>query len=660
MKRVNKEIFLTNTVILVLVSTIFSSLLIRKFLHSGNSSIEKAKELGIVSLTVLSGYSKSAETSFYMLAIFFLILFSVTAGIISRKNIQFGDCANFELFNYAKVKPSEIFLFITSAVFLTYYSNFFYANWLDHYVFYSEEGQHLSYISNLFYGKELFKETYVIYGPLMEYPIYWFMSILGKNIVVFRLFTYILNLSAYTIIYILLRKTCRYFITAVTGILLLISLYFPVFPAPNGSHLRTACGFIPIIFIISENKKTEMRRIFFSGIAAACALFFSPEIGISSLIAVSSVLIIGGIIKKGTPAKKTVKSFFCFFAGFFLVISLMFLYLFSRGSLGSYISGTISYSYYVTLGFGNIPFPGIIQSIISLTDNLSRESLRDFFTVFCFYWPIAVYFFSLSIIILKLFLSKEERNLSLIFGITVYGIILFRGALSRSGIDRNYLLIQPALILSIYMIEKYITIFFDKKERVKEKIFVYSWIMLFLISGIMLYCAIPGKLAVKTSLKSMYSKVFNVTLSIESPLMIKIQTKNSGHVSIPPEEAKRIMSIKNFLSPFIDNGERFFVFPNDAIFYFLFDIPMPARFGVIHDAATKELKIGIIESLKSEKPRFIISTEKIYQVDLIPEDMEFPEIIKYIEDNYYIIKEIEGVKILEDRRILNDSYIFNK
>ena len=88
MKRVKRDIFQSCTALLVLAITIISSFLISNLIPSGNSSIEKARELGIVSLTVLSGYSKSAEVYLYMSNIFFLVIFSIMAGIISRKKIE--------------------------------------------------------------------------------------------------------------------------------------------------------------------------------------------------------------------------------------------------------------------------------------------------------------------------------------------------------------------------------------------------------------------------------------------------------------------------------------------------------------------------------------------------------------------------------------------
>ncbi len=657
MEQSRDKTYLLEKAFLFSLITALCAILVQRFFPAGtDGNLEKARELGIVSITVLTGYSKSGETFTYLFSLIFIFALSLIGGIIAGKRKETSKCE----ISFCEIKnlPNtfEIFLFISAALIFTYYSNFFFSNWLDHYVFYSEEGQHLSYVANLFHGKELYRDTYAIYGPLMEYPIYWLMRLLGKNVVVFRLFTYLLNLCAYTVVYILLRQICRRALTAICGIFTFVVIYFPVFSAPNGSHMRTACGLIPLIFLSSYLKNGQKRAIFLAGISSAGAFFFSPEVGVASSLAALFVILAGDFTKGAFSFGNAGKSFSAFAGGFLLVLCAVFGFLLSKGALSHYLNETFSYPYYVTLGFGNLPFPGITKSVFNILADLSKDSLARFLTIFCFYWPIVLYFILLCFFILNFFISKEKGKIILLAGITIYGMILFRGALSRSGIDRNYLLVQPALILSFYMLEENITKLSKGKTGLRNKA-IYLVFSLFLGAGIFLYGAIPGKLAVKTSLKSVSSKFLKGSLTVSSPPMKRISTKNSGMISIPSEDAERIMAINEFLTPYLNKGEIFYVFPNDAVYYFLFDTPMPVPFGVTHDAATQDLKMSVLKSLKKEKPRFILNTAGLYQVDLIPEEMEFPLIKKYIDQNYYLIKEFGEVKILEAKHFLNDDKI---
>ncbi|MBI5376454.1 MAG: hypothetical protein HZA77_13555 [Candidatus Schekmanbacteria bacterium] len=642
---------LSTCIILFLVSA-FLSVLFIKIIPSTGNDINNAKNIGIISITTLSGYSKSKETSSYIISIFVTLSLSIIASFFLKKKIS--DVNFFNTFEIKRKKLTIVELLIAFLILLstTYYSNFFYSNWFNHYTFFSEEGQHLSYVNNMFHGKNLYSDTYVIYGPLMEYPIYLMMKLFQKDIIVARYYTYFLDLFAFLIIYAFLRRLLNKSMTAIAGTVLFVAFYFPVFPAPNGSIMRVISGLLPILIISLYEEERKKYFVFFSGISAGAAFLFSQEIGLSSSIALMSIIAYIAFVNK-TQIKDFIELTCIFASGIIILCLPFFTLLLYNGSLTDYLVQTVSYPYYVTLGLGNLPSPSFKEAISSFISNSGRNELFNLLTVSSFYWLFIIYLLFLTLIVLNYFTSPKRGGVALGGGTVVYGIIILRGALSRSGIDRNYLLLPPAIIISIYLIEKIFFSFFTENKKRGIAIIEIAFSLL-LIGGIVSYGMIPARWCISTFAKSIYSKVAQGSMTIKSYDMQKLGVNGAQNLSIPEREAKRIKNVINYVKPKLKDGDSIFVFPNDATFYFLLDYPMPARFGVLHDAATASLKRQVLDDLKQSKPRFIINTEKIWQVDRIPEELEFSEIKSYIDLNFNTVFETDGIKVLEQKDNFNE------
>ncbi len=624
------------------------------------SDLEKAKKLGIISLTILAGYPKSQDTLYYIIGFFITLLTSISFWfvwiILSSKNID-GIISNNQKFpvdkkttNYFKnTSATELIIILIVILILTYNNNFFYSNWFNHYTFFSEEGQHLSYANDILHGKQLYKDIYAIYGPLMEYPLAILMKVLGKSILTLRIYTYLLDIIGFLLIYFLSKEIFSRKSTVIISMLIFLSFYTPLFPAPNGSILRVTLALFGIFpFSRYINTKKSMWAVI-SGFVLSLSLFFSHETAICMAISFACMLFASKFISE--PGDRNILEGFYipFLTGFCALAIPMTLFFLYKGTLFYYLKASISYPQYVSLGFGGISFPNFISQIKTLLNNPTLKNVKDTFFVYAVYWPILLYFgISIHISITAIF-KKVTHKKVIILGILVYGITLFKGALARAGIDRNYLLLPPALFLALFYGERILLNISNLiKTKAKEKIGVillYSCFFIFIAQGIISYAIWPAHWCIEYFFISNINKIYNLNYnSINDMVVLKIP--RSGNISLPEGEAEKVKAVVEYVRKHLAFNDYIFVFPNDATYYFLIDRPMPARFGVLHDAATTGLKEEVIKYLEEKKPKFIISNVGEWQVDKISEEIEFPQILKYINNNYHFERDIYGVKIL--------------
>src|SRR3989338_4951314 len=646
------------------VGLLVSSIVIH-YLPSSSSDLEKAKELGIVSLSVLAGYPKSQETIYYIAGFFITLLVSLsiwTAWIVysskkyepvKKENLSPQSPADLNGVNYSsfltKTNLLSFLLVITAIFILTYNKNFFYSNWFNHYTFFSEEGQHLSYANDILHGKKLYKDTYAIYGPLMEYPLALLMKFFTPSILISRIYTYSLDFIAFALIYLLSKEIFLKKSAIIINLLIFLSFYAPVFPAPNGSILRISLALFGVVPLARYIKTKKSFYAGLSGIFLSASLFFSHETAICLAISFFFMLIAAKFIQEHGKARIGTKFFSNFTLGFSIIALPVILFLLYEGTFSYYLEASISYPKYVTLGFGGIPFPNLFIEFKNIIKHFSYNGFKNFLFTYAAYWPIILYLGVTLHIIISIILKNFNYKKLIASGILIYGIILFKGALGRSGIDRNYLLLPPAIILSIFYAEKLlIKIYEVYKNRLRNKlglIALYFTILIFIGEGLLSYAIWPAHWCIEYFFISNINKVYNLNLNAINDMVV-LKIPRSGNIRLPRTQAERIKAVVEYVKSNLTGKDCIFVFPNDATYYFLLDRPMPARFGVLHDAATIGLKEEVVKYLKENTPKFVISNMGEWQVDRIPEEIEFPQILKYINNNYHFEKEIYGVNIL--------------
>ena len=81
-------------------------------------------------------------------------------------------------------------------------------------------------------------------------------------------------------------------------------------------------------------------------------------------------------------------------------------------------------------------------------------------------------------------------------------------------------------------------------------------------------------------------------------------------------------------------GSFVYFFPNEPLYYFLFNRRNPTAFNTSYLAATRKQRLEIIADLEKNMPRFVIYSLATWRIDDIPEEVQEPEVVAYLHEKY--------------------------
>ena len=181
-----------------------------------SGEIKEARDLGIVSLTILKGYASTRDILTYVSVLGFPVFFSIGLWLLWAKRERWGLLAEILPEDNGDWEKKVGWFFIISIVmayflFNAFSLNFFYGPGSNPLVgswpFLGEEGQNLAWVQSIFSGGVYGKDFFSPYGPMLVYPLAWTMKLLGTTVLVERIYSYILNFFSYSIILFFLYRT---------------------------------------------------------------------------------------------------------------------------------------------------------------------------------------------------------------------------------------------------------------------------------------------------------------------------------------------------------------------------------------------------------------------------------------------------------------------
>lgn len=542
-----------------------------------------------------------------------------------------------ELFPVAKEneKNASVLSVVIVTIFYLLFSfniNYFYMPYyidrIGAWPFLGEEGVPLAWVQGILSGEVYGKDFNSPYGPMLIYPLAWAMKLFGTTVVVARSYTYFLNLIAYGIVIFFFYKTLRH--TFVLSSVIYFVAFFPfVQLSPLLSHLRVYLGILPILlaYIYFGNGKRFLLPII--GIVIGQSLLFSHEVGLCSILSIIFFFLFSYFIRY--DLRTILREGVLILAGCIVSVAPMMLYLLFKGGLLPFLTSLYEYPKFISLGYSSLPFPDFEGF---MADPLSVRSLS------C-YLPIFVYAFTAIYSITLISLGSVNRNLLLKMSLLIFGILLFRYALSRSDAGHVLRSLPPAFLLMF--------LFFDGAvggiakhapgyKRMGNLILSASLAIL-----ILLFLKDSG---LKTSFeltRFMPSNINKIWSPDESGL--KIPEIKRGGIFFDDRTASSIIKIRNFLDANTKSGDYVYFFPNEPVYYFLFDRKNPTRYAMSYLAATQEQRKEIVADLEKKKPGYLIYSPNTWRIDDISEAIQVPEVVGYLNERYKTVHDMGDVLI---------------
>jgi hypothetical protein len=128
----------------------------------------------------------------------------------------------------------------------------------------------------------------------------------------------------------------------------------------------------------------------------------------------------------------------------------------------------------------------------------------------------------------------------------------------------------------------------------------------------------------------------------------QVPSVERGGVYYDPETARALVSIRDFLEVHTKPGEYVYFFPNEAAYYFLSNRRNPTRYSFSYSAVTAAQRKELVGDLEKNKPEYVVYSRDTWRVDNIMEDVQVPEVVRYLQDNYRMYQDL-GAVVIEKR-----------
>lgn len=603
--------------------------------------IEEARRLGIISVTTLKGYSKSRDILTYLSVLAFPVLFSIGIWLLwmnkQRRNLL-RNLLSIDEENRATRNNTSIFSLLLISILYFLFSfdiNHFYVPYytdkMGAFMFLTEEGAHLTWAQNILSGMVYGRDFSCLRGPMLVYPLAWAMKLFGETVVVERVYTYVLNLTAYSIFIFFFYKTLRHAFILSSLIYLVVFLPHSHYLPPNYTDLRVASGILPILLVYIYLKSGKFFLLPLIGILVAQSFLFSQEVGLCSLLSLvffffSTCFInrdIKGIIREGMLV----------LAGFTISVAPLLLYMYFEGALADFFVSFYGAPKIISLGFGALPSPSFERFI---GDPFSGSFLL-------YYWPIFIYVITSIYLIPLLFLGILNRKHLLMLSLLVFGIFLFRYAVGRS--DQFHLLHSspPAFLLLFLLFDNAIDGLLHYGTGYRRG----GNLLLLIMLGMSTYLLLTNE-SLHSSFASIKKDIFNLSQKwTVTETGYKIPGLAKGNIFLDRQTASSILKIRKFLETNTRRGDYVYFFPNEAAYYFIFDRSNPTRYAFSYQAATYEQRKEIVEDLEKKRPEYIVYSKNTWRIDGINESLQVPEIVEYLTKKYRPVMDSEDVLIAE-------------
>jgi hypothetical protein len=310
----------------------------------------------------------------------------------------------------------------------------------------------------------------------------------------------------------------------------------------------------------------------------------------------------------------------------------MLIYLSLKGAIIPFLDSIYGYPKLHMLGYASLPFP-------SLRDFIADPLGGHLFA----YWPILFYAFASIYFITRMILGKIDRNDMPKIAVLLFGILLYRVALGRSSQENVYKVFAPVVVLVFLFLDGAVTAVVNRKNYAKAGALVMA--LALVLSTTVLYAnADLLRNTVAFAWQDLVRFKDKFTQADDGEI---IPSLKRGGIHYESSTALSIMNIADFLTSNTKPGDYVYFFPNEPAYYFLFDRKNPTRYVMSYFAITTEQRRELIDDLEEKKPKYVVYSLKTWRPDNIMENVQVPEVVRYIHENYGLHENMGDVIILK-------------
>jgi hypothetical protein len=570
-------------------------------LPSEGADVAAARALGIVSVSILQGHSKSAETLAYFAGVASALGASLALYCAWALRAGRGVGAPLSTSFPTAKRVTALELALVSLVFVAGFARFASAPGasIGTWVVLAEEGEMLAWVDTVLRGGVLSRDVFCLYGPLSIWPVALLFRALGPSLVIWRRWIFTVSAASLVAVYLLLRGLMRsrsgaFAATAVVAFVCTCRL-----PAMSWSLARVGLGLAALACLCRAFGASAPRWLAATGALLGVTLLYSQEVGVTCAVGVATALLL-------RPDR--VRAFGWTTLGGVALLAPFVAYIAARGALGATVDNLFLFPRTRVLGFGGLPFPAL---------QWTAASLRA-------YWAPAVLVTSGFATATKLFSGERSARVATELALLVFGLLLFAAALSRPDDTHLVFALPPALVLLALWLEDACYSLTSRSAPRARRVAAAL--------GLALGAAAlaPWASIVAESAPSLVAG---------SPAGYReLALPRAGGALFPDGFARDLEAIVREIQLRSAPDEPIWIFPNEALLYFLADRPQPTRFPLALFAVTRAQRLELVDELERSRPRWAVVCRYAPVVDEIAYDVALPEVLEYLRSRY----ELEG------------------
>lgn len=606
--------------------------------------LEEARHQGIVSRLILTDYPKSRDLVGFILVVGLPIFGALCCWWPFRSRARRGlAIAIGESIGAGRAALCLIGVFAL-AMLAFWHETLLkvpgYNNYVGAWPLLGEQGATLAWIQAISSGGVFGRDFFALYGPMFVYPLYWWMELTGDfSALTDRHYKLFLNALAFAILALWLIRSLRHKLLAVV-FLAVLWLIYPAVAAlsSNTNILRSVLGIFVIGCVAWHLQNGRRRTLLLAGMVLGQSFLFAQEVAICALLAtIPMFLLCDSIGSSSQPAwRKRGQALGWYILATVISAAPMTLYLVSHGAGAALIDSLVGYPRLVMLGFGGLPFPDL------------RALLNAFREHAIHYSVLVIYVVAFVACAIALISGDRSPRTVLTFGLTLFGLLLFRQALGRSGTDQTLKVMIPAVLISALWLDLLLV----QAAALRRS----GWQLRSLLAPALMAAVITANLAggilwdpmvrqqhlfSQMTAWGMPGKFASTPTGVDAPQFERLK------VFLDPRTANTLSELGAFLQANTAPKEYVYFFPNEAAYYFLLDRTNPTRYAVSYFASTYARQQEIAADLNRAKVRYVVVSRYTWRVDDIPEHLQIPRVVEYLNANYRLARRLQFVDILE-------------
>jgi len=516
-----------------------------------------------------------------------------------------------------------------------------------------EEGVYLGAVQALRDGRLLYSELEFPYGPLLIEPLTWWLAIFPDSVVSVRVYAALLTGLGLAVAGLTLRALIGSSRGGWLGLCaaLALALLAPTFlPTLNSVLLRTTLPFLPAALVLAGARGLNYREseggpllaplsrcpFAAAGLSAGIAVFFAFDTGAAAVfgLGLALVLVGGGAAVVGRALLPLVVV--CSGIGTAMLI---------EGNLGGFIQQALRMLHLPAIGYQALPYPDAFGLFVDSAGHIGGYPPTNPATDT---WSNATALWSVLpplLIWLGLGLGLHgpragghaTRNAALLCTAAI-SAVLFRAALGRSDLYHLWFYGSvPVVLISLQLLDRAWSVATNELRAV---------LTLVTLGGVAALLSLGTEEEVRFP-ESEEIRLAEIRGIGGDPLEVRtVDHPRTGSLQVLPRLAVQLEVTLHRAAEIPDHDGVYF-FPSEAAFYFLTDRPVPLRYLWAYDAATPAMQRLAIDDLEASRPRWLFRSTDTFSIDHIPQTHLLPLIDSYLKENYRLVEVLPGSTLHE-------------